>query len=920
MKTTRSHRLSLAALLLAAGGMFVGCSQETPPAAPKFEIADGSGETSPPGTTTIPAPPSLEAPQVNPPGTPPAVPNAGGVNGQETPAAVPSTNDPDQMMRELKLLLRQQPKGNNRQEMQQSFIELIVAQVALAAEIVDTSKKEPQRLEAMEVAFQRASGLMEMGHPAGKEFLMEMSKGWSGDAMPSVAQNAQMVMFQLATMELLETGGEGKETYFAFVDKLLKASPDDTTFESMRQACLVLSQTGMTEMSRQMQERLVATFGKKEDPAMQAALKGLDDSLWLTETKFMQALQGLLTKEEGASQAYTEFLAKLSLKQNLGVEAITHLTQALFILEGKDPALAKATADAMESAFAGSADPKIVDEAKQSVSGSRTRLGLIGQPFVVEGKTVAGEPFDWSAYAGKVVLIDFWATWCVPCLEELPNIEENYATYHEQGFDVVGINLDKDAAARDEWLKTQPLPWTTVISANESEVGFKNPLAVKCGVEAIPFVVLVGKDGNVDSIHVRGAMLGERLAALLGPPKDAPAAIPDNPGPTDLPPSPADPAAKPETPTALEAPVNALRSNSACAGEEEEEAPAAEAAPPADAPPANPYSAKPELSNELLVEYLQKMEDKAKSIRRREGFADAIIEACDRVLAKEPTAAHAQYVTETKGLTLHQRAAEGNADAQKQLEKFAAEWSNDTRPRIARLVELFRREEQSLAALEKTPEEIQQALKSLQEYFATEKLDVQHLRLASNTVALINKLEDNAVREKYYQDFGGLYANSRDRAMARYGKKLAKSSAGGGESDLVGKTFEFVGTKVGGEAFEIQSLRGKVVVVDFWATWCGPCIREIPNVIAVFEKHQAAGLEIVGLSLDEDAEALAAFLEQHALPWDTMSGEANQATADKYGVRGIPTMMLLDREGKIVGVSHSIGQLEKKLEELLAAK
>jgi thiol-disulfide isomerase/thioredoxin len=109
------------------------------------------------------------------------------------------------------------------------------------------------------------------------------------------------------------------------------------------------------------------------------------------------------------------------------------------------------------------------------------------------------------------------------------------------------------------------------------------------------------------------------------------------------------------------------------------------------------------------------------------------------------------------------------------------------------------------------------------------------------------------------------------------------------------------------------------VIVDFWATWCGPCRREMPNVKAYYEKNADRGFDIVGVSLDQDLEALGQYLEENEIPWDNLSGDETQELASKYGVRGIPTMMLVDQGGKVVGVAHSLAALEPMAEKLLKA-
>ena len=92
-------------------------------------------------------------------------------------------------------------------------------------------------------------------------------------------------------------------------------------------------------------------------------------------------------------------------------------------------------------------------------------------------------------------------------------------------------------------------------------------------------------------------------------------------------------------------------------------------------------------------------------------------------------------------------------------------------------------------------------------------------------------------------------------------------------------------------------------MIDFWATWCGPCVEELPNVLSAYEKYHGKGLEIIGVNLDQEKETLTSFLKDKKIPWPQyFDGQGWQnKLAVKYGVTGIPSTYLLDKAGKIIG-------------------
>jgi len=135
---------------------------------------------------------------------------------------------------------------------------------------------------------------------------------------------------------------------------------------------------------------------------------------------------------------------------------------------------------------------------------------------------------------------------------------------------------------------------------------------------------------------------------------------------------------------------------------------------------------------------------------------------------------------------------------------------------------------------------------------------------------------------------------------ARTGSEQAKGGIPADAGSIGSKAPDFVLTDLSGKQVRLSDFKGKVVILDFWATWCGPCRMEIPHFVRLQSKYRAQGLSIVGLSLDDDgARSVRPFAEEHDINYTMLL--ANKEIANLYGgVVGIPTTFVLDRQGRIV--------------------
>jgi len=122
-----------------------------------------------------------------------------------------------------------------------------------------------------------------------------------------------------------------------------------------------------------------------------------------------------------------------------------------------------------------------------------------------------------------------------------------------------------------------------------------------------------------------------------------------------------------------------------------------------------------------------------------------------------------------------------------------------------------------------------------------------------------------------------------------------------------------------GQMIKLSSLRGKFVLVDFWAKWCGPCRRENPNVVKAYQKYKDKGFEVFGVSLDRNREDWLQAIQEDGLTWTHVSDLKyfDSKAANDFNISAIPFSILVDPEGKIIAKNLRGASLDKKLEEVL---
>jgi peroxiredoxin len=155
-----------------------------------------------------------------------------------------------------------------------------------------------------------------------------------------------------------------------------------------------------------------------------------------------------------------------------------------------------------------------------------------------------------------------------------------------------------------------------------------------------------------------------------------------------------------------------------------------------------------------------------------------------------------------------------------------------------------------------------------------------------------------------------------------YSYKHSGSARSGSAAKQPREAPDFTLSRIDGGQLQLSSYRGKVVLLDFWATWCVPCREETPHFVEIQEKYKDRGLQIIGVSMDDSADPVRPFYEQFHMNYPVVMGTAETGSA-YGGVLGLPIAFLIDRDGRIqfkhMGATDA-GVFEKDITTLLQAQ
>ena len=194
--------------------------------------------------------------------------------------------------------------------------------------------------------------------------------------------------------------------------------------------------------------------------------------------------------------------------------------------------------------------------------------------------------------------------------------------------------------------------------------------------------------------------------------------------------------------------------------------------------------------------------------------------------------------------------------------------------------------------------------------------DVQMCLMAGQNM---EQLSDRELVREAYSSFADIVESKEDSELESF---VAIFRANLKRLDLPGTQIQLSGTALGGTEVSIESMKGKIVLIHLFASWSQPSVAEFPVVLKCYEQYRDKGLEVVGISLDQEEKVLTQFLQKLNVPWKVLWDGTTPGThpfVSEYGFMILPTVILVDRQGIVQGIEAGTRSIETAIQELLQA-
>ena len=477
-----------------------------------------------------------------------------------------------------------------------------------------------------------------------------------------------------------------------------------------------------------------------------------------------------------------------------------------------------------------------------------------GAPFAdVTLMDADGRDHQLSEYLGKgnYTLLEFWASWCGPCRGSIPHLKQLYGLYHPQGFDIVSVSMDTDNKAWHKALGEEQMKWTQLICKD----GF-GEVAKTYNFNGIPYCVLIGPKGEIVETNCRDARLDRQLVNLYGNKLETFHLTGKLAELTD---------------SVVIMPMyfgdwqrNDLKKYALKDGK-------LDITLPLDKPqnlvlmrPGDHYHSVsiPAMAGEFA--------------NLTGSFADMKISGSNF---------YEQYAPIGEKLNMYQAKMSDDRDAyEKEYEKLAKNEKKNRKQMDANKAAYIESQEKLYAEMKK----------EMAEYIKSHPRDEVSAPLLQ--VVETDSLESVVKNLNYYVKNGrmkpvidAMLKNAENERLAKEAKEAIKPGV---------LAPDFTLDDINGKPFTLSSLRGKYVVLDFWGSWCGWCIKGMPDMKKYYEKYRGK-FEIVGVDCSDTVEKWKKAVADNQLPWLHVYNKAADGTPEKYAVEGYPTKIIINPDGTI---------------------